>query len=142
MIIENIFRDKFQIIRNAIEQMPVENCLNNFTKYLLTERQGNQIDEFEKKYIELLREGGEEFVLGIYADYYNSLTKEELVKQLLNIEQNGRGCICDCVYDCEFVWLLSGIITEEKAHEYIKNYMLNVLDKLYNEMNQVSQYEQ
>lgn len=76
MKIKNIFKNERKEMLKFITNLPEDNCIENFNKYLdsLSE------DDFEKRYIYMLNIKYRTFVETVLKNKYNKMSKEKLIE--------------------------------------------------------------
>ncbi|AIY85248.1 hypothetical protein U729_3214 (plasmid) [Clostridium baratii str. Sullivan] len=130
MKINEIFKDNYKEIKEAIENLPVLNCVNNYYKYIDSTGES----EFEKKFISTLSYYESTLYRKFIEKIYEDKSKDELISEIYELKYEGSCAACDNCFEIiseDFSYLLD----KEKAHKIIQSFMLEVLEKSYKEFN-------
>lgn len=134
MLIDKIFIDEYKAIKERIENMPIEKCARKYENYINENASDKSVDDFEREYINRLRKFNEDFIISVYRQHYNGLTKDKLIEILLESQRYGLSCLVDDLYDFDYEYFFLNYFSPKETHELIKNHMLKVLEDLYEEL--------
>lgn len=136
------FEDCFDVnvvnrLKEMINSIPVEGCVDSFTNYL--EEGANNNSSFEGKFKRKLFNDYEQVILRTYMKEHQNKSKEELLKSIEDLIYDSSTCIRSdaenySVKEVFDYWP----VTDADAHEIIKDYMLETLDKLVEEINKTA----
>lgn len=136
------FEDCFDVnvvnrLKEMINSIPVEGCVDSFTNYL--EEGADNNSSFESKFKRKLFNDYEQVILRTYMKEHQNKSKEELLKSIEDLIYDSGTCIRSDVenYSVEEVFKYWSV-TDADAHEIIKDYMLETLDKLVEEINKTA----
>lgn len=126
--IETIMVKGYDKIRESIVEFNSENCIVNFGRYVCVDFEEISCD-LERRYVKELNENLEDLCLEIFIDKMKTLTKEELIDKIVNIQKYGTYSFEER-YDSDYIEFLKDNIEDEKAYDYIYRYMKKTLDDL------------
>lgn len=133
MIINEIFKDEEKLLRASIENLPVFNCIERLLEYT-----GDYTNEetLENEFRKLLDSKMINFIIDMTTMYYETKSKEEIIKALTDNMSNGSTSF-DYSLECgEGYYLIADYYTESEAYPHIKKFMLDTLNELINKTNQ------
>ena len=140
MKITEVFTDEIAKIQEVVNNMPMENCISNFDKYIDSPSFEGATD-FEQKYIRKLRCHLGEFAVGILMKKHKDKDREQLLEEIkreymgqgygeivVTIGDNLSGAYNTSMED--IFWEYS----DSELHEAIKEYMQNTLEVVRKEL--------
>lgn len=158
MEITNVFKNEREEILKAIINLPKDNCIENFDKYLDLSPEG----EFERRYINTLSNNLTKFARKVLRNKYNKLSKEELLEEIIEANmdvpysyesycandefnefiENNTDTLCEAYelikeYMAECYYLLITEIESSKKQNKINNYKKMIEEK----ENNIKKYE-
>jgi len=133
MKITEVFTDEIAKIQEVVNNMPMENCISNFDKYIDSPSFEGATD-FEQKYIRKLRCHLGEFAVGIFMKKHKDKDREQLLEEIKREYMGqGYGDITNWVYNAsmeDIFWEYS----DSELYESIKEYMQNTLEVVREEL--------
>jgi len=133
MKITEVFTDEIAKIQEVVNNMPMENCISNFDKYIDSPSFEGATD-FEQKYIRKLRCHLGEFAVGIFMKKHKDKDREQLLEEIKREYMGqGYGDITNWVYNAsmeDIFWEYS----DSELYESIKEYMQNTLEVVRKEL--------
>lgn len=133
MIINEIFKDEGKLLRASIENLPVFNCIERLLEY--TGDYTNE-DTLENEFRKLLDSNLTKFIVRITTKYYETKSKEEIIKDLIDNMCDGPSSIDYSLENGDGYYLIADYYTEIEAYPLIKEFMLETLNELINKTNQ------
>lgn len=144
MKITEVFTDEIAKIQEVVNNMPMENCISNFDKYIDSSSFEGATD-FEQKYIQKLRYHLGEFVVEIFMKKHKGKDREQLLEEIKREYMGqGYGDITSWAYNAwaynagmgdifcmeDIFWKYS----DSELYESIKEYMRNTLEVVRKEL--------
>ena len=133
MKITEVFTDEIAKIQEVVNNIPMENCISNFDKYIDSPSFEGATD-FEQKYIRKLRCHLGEFAVGIFMKKHKDKDREQLLEEIKREYMGqGYGDITNWAYNAsmeDIFWEYS----DSELHEAIKEYMQNTLEVVRKEL--------
>lgn len=138
MIINEVFKSEQEQLLNSIENLATYKCIDNFFDYI---RKDPEEDEewyltLEGTFITKLNKDVNGFIKEIAKDYYDKLSKEKVIEDLIKLLDEGSSSIDYCI-DCgDGSYLIDDYCTEQEAYPLIKQFMLKTLNSIIKERNE------
>jgi len=136
MKITEVFTDEIAKIQEVVNNIPMENCISNFGKYIDSPSFEGATD-FEQKYIRKLRCHLGEFVVKIFMKKHEGKDREQLLEEIKREYMGqGYGIITNWAYWAynvsmeDIFWEYS----DSELYESIKEYMQNTLEVVREEL--------
>lgn len=125
MNLEKIFEiNEEQKIRDIINDIPLENCINNFITYLdLQEEQKETLSSLERDFLNELKLNLKDFIWSLTLKDLSNKTEENLIEKIKTLLFKGSIVLDACYYE-DLLDIFQNEYNDADIYQNIKEYML------------------